>query len=155
LQISQEAAASAATLVSSIPKSKYAPTIEESLVFEPQLNAEGLIPAIVTDAANGAVLMFAWMNREALDLTIATRTAHFWSRSRGKLWRKGEESGNALQLVEMRTDCDQDVIWLSVTVSGAGRACHTGRRSCFYRVVTDQTAGDGALRLEIDDPATT
>jgi phosphoribosyl-AMP cyclohydrolase len=109
--------------------------VEQSLAFAPAFDADGLIPAIVTDASSGEVLMFAWMNREALARTLETRVAHFWSRSRRRLWRKGEESGNVLNLVEALTDCDQDVMWLKVTVAGAGVACHTGARSCFYRSV--------------------
>jgi phosphoribosyl-AMP cyclohydrolase len=107
--------------------------VEQGLTFQPHFDADGLIPAIVTDAASGEVLMFAFMNAEALALTLETRIAHFWSRSRRKLWKKGEESGNLLQVAEARTDCDQDVVWLRVTVAGAGVACHTGERSCFYR----------------------
>ena len=107
--------------------------VETSLRFQPKFDADGLIPAIVTDAASGEVLMFAWMNAEALAATLETRVAHFWSRSRGKLWKKGEDSGNILRVSEARTDCDQDVLWLKVVVEGAGVACHTGARSCFYR----------------------
>ena len=109
--------------------------IEGSLRFQPKFDAEGLIPAVVTDAASGEVLMFAWMNAEALARTIETRIGHFWSRSRNKLWKKGEESGNVLRISELRTDCDQDALWLKVTVEGDGVACHTGERSCFYRSV--------------------
>lgn len=109
--------------------------VEEGTTFQPKFDADGLIPAIVTDAGSGEVLMFAWMDSEALVRTIATKSAHFWSRSRKALWRKGEESGNEFEVLELRTDCDQDVIWLKVRVAGRGRACHTGRRSCFYRAV--------------------
>ena len=109
--------------------------IEQGLVFQPKFDADGLIPAIVTDAAGGGVLMFAWMNAEALALTIETRIGHFWSRSRNRLWKKGEESGNLLRVAELRIDCDQDVLWLEATVEGDGVACHTGERSCFYRTV--------------------
>lgn len=113
--------------------------IETGVAFAPRFDATGLIPAIATDADSGEVLMFAWMNAEALARTIATSQAHFWSRSRGRLWLKGEESGNILDLVEMRTDCDQDVVWMRVRIRRvAGRepaACHTGRTSCFYRSV--------------------
>jgi phosphoribosyl-AMP cyclohydrolase len=107
--------------------------VEAGLVFQPKFDAAGLLPAIVTDAASGEVLMFAWMNAEALALTLETRVAHFWSRSRGRLWKKGEESGNLLRVSELRTDCDQDALWLKVAVEGKGVACHTGERSCFYR----------------------
>jgi phosphoribosyl-AMP cyclohydrolase len=109
--------------------------IENGTLFQPRFDADGLIPAIVTDAASGEVLMFAWMNGEALSLTLQTQLGHFWSRSRGKLWKKGEESGNLLRVIEVRTDCDQDVLWLKATVEGDGHACHTGERSCFYRTL--------------------
>jgi phosphoribosyl-AMP cyclohydrolase len=109
--------------------------VEASLRFQPKFDADGLIPAVVTDAATGDVLMFAWMNAQALAATLETRAAHFWSRSRSKLWKKGEESGNTLRVIEARTDCDQDVVWLKVEVEGAGVACHTGARSCFYRAL--------------------
>jgi phosphoribosyl-AMP cyclohydrolase len=109
--------------------------LEEGRVFAPRYDSAGLIGAIVTDAAGGGVLMFAYMNAEALRLTLETGEAHFWSRSRQALWRKGETSGNRLVVEEVRTDCDQDVLWVSVKLSGEA-ACHTGRRSCFYRRVT-------------------
>jgi phosphoribosyl-AMP cyclohydrolase len=107
--------------------------IERGLAFRPRFDADGLMPAIVTDSVSGEVLMFAWMNAEAIAMTLETRIGHFWSRSRRKLWKKGEESGNLLHVTEMRTDCDQDVLWLRASVGGAGVACHTGARSCFYR----------------------
>jgi phosphoribosyl-AMP cyclohydrolase len=110
--------------------------VENGLVFSPKFDADGLIPAIVTDAASGEVLMLAWMNAEALAATLETSVGHFWSRSRAKLWKKGEESGNVLEVSEVRTDCDQDAIWLKVAVAGNGVACHTGQRSCFYRALT-------------------
>ncbi len=109
--------------------------LEQGLTLTPRFNREGLLAAVATDAASGDVLMFAWMNAEALRLTIDTGLAHFWSRSRGKIWKKGEESGNLLRITEMRVDCDQDAIWMKVRVEGAGVACHTGARSCFYRIV--------------------
>jgi phosphoribosyl-AMP cyclohydrolase len=109
--------------------------LEAGLAFTPKFDAEGLIPAIVTDMNSGEALMFAFMNAEALALTIETGVVHFWSRSRAALWKKGGESGNVFNVVEMRADCDQDVLWLRVTVEGDGHACHTGRRSCFYRLV--------------------
>jgi phosphoribosyl-AMP cyclohydrolase len=121
--------------------------VEASLRFQPRFDADGLIPAIVTDAVSGEVLMFAWMNAEALAHTIETRIGHFWSRSRGRLWKKGEESGNLLRVSEMRTDCDQDVLLLKVTVEGDGVACHTGERSCFYRTVAMGVAPSPALPL--------
>ena len=109
--------------------------IETGLTFQPKFDAQGLIAAIAVDAASGEVLMFAWMNAEALAKSIETREAHFWSRSRGKLWKKGEDSGNVLMISEVLTDCDQDAVVLRVTVNGNGVACHTGARSCFYRSV--------------------
>ncbi len=109
--------------------------IERGSTFQPKFDADGLIPAILTDAAKGGVLMFAWMNEEALALTLETRIGHFWSRSRGRLWKKGEDSGNVLRVAEILTDCDQDVLWLKAQVEGDGVACHTGARSCFYRSV--------------------
>ena len=107
--------------------------IEHGMAFAPLFDANGLLPVIASDAVTGEVLMFAWMNAQALDRTLETSHAHFWSRSRGKLWLKGEDSGNRLRVVEARTDCDQDVLWLRVAVEGDGVACHTGARSCFYR----------------------
>ena len=99
--------------------------------FDPRFDAAGLVTAIVTDADSGILLMVAHMNAEAIRLTQETGQAHFWSRSRQAMWRKGETSGNGLALVEMRVDCDQDALLLRVHT--AGPACHTGRRSCFYR----------------------
>jgi phosphoribosyl-AMP cyclohydrolase len=95
-------------------------------------DADGLIPAIAQDASSGRILMMAWMNREALQLTAEKNVAVYWSRSRGKLWHKGEESGHVQQVKEIRFDCDADVILLKVEQTG-GIACHTGRESCFYR----------------------
>ena len=109
--------------------------IEQGSTFTPKFDADGLIPAVVTEAGSGTVLMFAWMNAEALQLTLDTRIAHFWTRSRQRLWKKGEESGNLLDVVDVRTDCDQDVVLVSVTIRGVGVACHTGATSCFYRRV--------------------
>lgn len=95
-------------------------------------NAEGLVPAIAQDAASGRVLTLAWMNREALARTVALGEAVYWSRSRRKLWRKGEESGHVQRVLEMRLDCDADVVLLLVEQAG-GIACHTGRERCFFR----------------------
>lgn len=94
--------------------------------------ADGLVPAIAQDAVTGEILMMAWMNRESLQLTATEGRAVYWSRSRGKLWRKGESSGHQQVVREIRLDCDEDVILLKVEQQG-GIACHTGRRSCFYR----------------------
>lgn len=109
--------------------------IEAGLTFMPKFDPAGLMPAIATDADTGDVLMLAWMNADALQRTIETAEAHFFSRSRGRLWRKGEESGNTMAVIEVRTDCDQDAIWLRVRLRGKGAACHTGQYSCFYRRV--------------------
>ena len=97
---------------------------------------DGLVPAIAQDAGNGDILMMAWMNRESLALTVQEGQAVYWSRSRGKLWRKGESSGHQQVLRDIRLDCDADVILLKVEQKG-GIACHTGRRSCFYRTLKD------------------
>ena len=113
--------------------------------FQPRFDTAGLVTAIVTDADTGTLLMVAHMNEEAIRLTQETGQAHFWSRSRQAMWRKGETSGNGLTLVEMRVDCDQDALLLRVTP--AGPACHTGRRSCFYRRVE----ADGSLTFLHDD----
>lgn len=110
--------------------------LDETTTFTPAFDANGLISAIVQDAADGTVLMFAHMNAEALDLTRKTGLIHFWSRSRRKLWLKGKSSGETFKVEELRTDCDQDCLLIRVTPQGKGNACHTGRRSCFYRSVT-------------------
>ena len=122
--------------------------IEEGLAFAPQFGADGLITAVVTDATSGDVLMVAHMNQDALAKTVASGEAWYYSRSRRKLWKKGESSGHVQRVVELRVDCDQDALWLKVEQAGEG-ACHTGRRSCFYRAVPlGQT---GAVKLEFCD----
>ena len=108
---------------------------ETGLALDPKYDAAGLVTAVVTDRVSGDVLMVAHMNAEALAATQASGEAHFWSRSRGKLWKKGETSGNVLRVAELRIDCDQDAIW--VIADAAGPACHTGARSCFYRRIED------------------
>jgi phosphoribosyl-AMP cyclohydrolase len=108
--------------------------LEEGGALTPKFDANGLVTAVVTDHASGEVLMLAHMNAEALSRSIASGDAWYYSRSRGRLWRKGEESGNTQRIVEMRVDCDQDAVWIKVEQTGP--ACHTARRSCFYRVVT-------------------
>lgn len=118
--------------------------LEEGATFSPRFDAGGLITAVVSDAADGTVLMLAHMNAEALALTLETGIAHYWSRSRNTLWKKGETSGNLQRVIEMRTDCDQDAVWLRVEVAGDNATCHTGRRSCFYRIVE---ATDGKTKL--------
>ena len=123
--------------------------LEEGAVFTPHFDADGLIPCITTDSRDNTVLMFAFMNAEALRLTLETGVAHYWSRSRQNLWRKGDTSGQIQTVTEIRTDCDQDVLLLKVAPGGDGGACHTGRRSCFYRrLISDPT---GAPRLVKDE----
>jgi phosphoribosyl-AMP cyclohydrolase len=122
--------------------------VENGLLFQPKFDGDGLIPAIVTDAVSGEVLMFAHMNAQALSLVVTTRIAHFWSRSRNALWKKGEQSGNVLSVVELRTDCDQDVVWMKVKIGGSGVACHTGARSCFYRSLPLGQLPSPELRLK-------
>jgi phosphoribosyl-AMP cyclohydrolase len=107
---------------------------DETRELRPKFDEHGLIAAIAQDADTGEVLMLAWMNAEALEQTLASGRAVYWSRSRNKLWRKGDESGHAQHVVDVRVDCDQDAVLLKVKQDGA--ACHTGRRSCFYRVAT-------------------
>ena len=121
--------------------------IEEGAVFMPRFDASGLITAVVTDARDGELLMVAHMNEEALRLTLETGIAHYWSRSRNTLWKKGETSGNLQSVIELRTDCDQDALWLKVSVAGDGPTCHTGRRSCFYRQVQSV---DGQISLSLN-----
>lgn len=122
--------------------------LEKTLTFTPKFDEHGLIPCITTDAENGQVLMFAFMNEEALQKTIETGEAHYWSRSRKELWHKGASSGHTQKVIEMRTDCDQDCIWISVE---AGPACHTGRKTCFYRKIEqNDTAGDTKMHF-VDD----
>lgn len=110
-------------------------SIEENTNFTPHFDAQGLIPCITTSVKTGKVLMFAWMNEEALRLSLKTGEAHYWSRSRNELWHKGATSGHTQKITTIRTDCDQDCIWISVEVVGEETACHTGRESCFYREI--------------------
>ena len=121
---------------------------EEGLSFRPKFDPSGLVTCVATDAATGDVLMVAHMNDEALRKTIATGEAWYYSRSRKALWRKGESSGHTQRVVEMRVDCDQDAIWIKVEQQGPG-ACHTGRRSCFYRAVP--LLQTGRVMLEFRD----
>jgi phosphoribosyl-AMP cyclohydrolase len=109
--------------------------LEDSLEMRPRFDGAGLIPVIAQHFKTGEVLMLAYMNEEALNLTLKTGEAHYWSRSRQKLWRKGETSGETQRVLEVRIDCDQDAILLTVEPMGNGNACHTGRPSCFYRLV--------------------
>ena len=120
--------------------------LEEGLSLAPKFDASGLVTCVATDAATGEVLMVAHMNEEALRKTVATGEAWYFSRSRNALWRKGETSGQTQRVVEMRTDCDQDAVWIRVEQVGA--ACHTGRKSCFYRRIEN---GEGGPRLALVD----
>ena len=122
--------------------------IEEGARLQPKFDADGLVTAVVTDAGSGELLMVAHMNADALKKTIESGEAWYFSRSRNKLWKKGEESGHTQRVVELRVDCDQDAVWLKVEQTGGG-ACHTGRRSCFYRAVPLGKAG--AVTLEFKD----
>jgi phosphoribosyl-AMP cyclohydrolase len=123
------------------PQSLTPGALEEGTMFAPRFDAQGLITAVTVDARSRDVLMVAHMNAEALARTLETGEAHYFSRSRRSLWRKGETSGEVQRLIEMRTDCDQDAILLIVEQAGRGAACHTGRASCFYRRV----GGEGRL----------
>lgn len=136
-----------AELSSHFSRAESVAELEQGLVLQPKFDADGLVVAVVTDAATRDVLMLAWMNADALTKTIETRTAHFWSRSRGRLWQKGEDSGNVLAVERMRIDCDQDAVLIEVRVAGRGVACHTGARSCFYREVVLDGRTDGQPRL--------
>ena len=121
--------------------------VEEGLALAPKFDADGLIPCVTTDANTGEVLMLGTMNGEALQRTIATSEAHYWSRSRQCLWRKGATSGLAQKVVEMRIDDDQDAVWLRVRVAGSGASCHVGYRSCFYRSIELGGPSGGPARL--------
>ncbi len=130
--------------INPFPPRGSADEIEEGLAFQPKFDADGLIACVATDARTGEVLMVAHMNAQALQETIETGEAWYFSRSRKALWRKGESSGHVQRVVELRVDCDQDSVWIKVEQEGPG-ACHTGRRSCFYRVLPSGKAG--AMKL--------
>lgn len=121
--------------------------VEEGSKLAPKFGTDDLMPCITTDARNGEVLMLGWMNPQALRLTLETGEAHYFSRSRQALWRKGDTSGLVQRVVEARIDDDQDAIWLRVEVAGSGASCHVGYRSCFYRVVPTGSAAGTALRF--------
>lgn len=124
--------------------------LEAGEELTPRFDQAGLITAVVTDAADGMLLMVAHMNAAALRLSIETGVAHYYSRSRQALWKKGETSGNLQHVEEIRIDCDQDAVWLKVRVAGQDASCHTGRRSCFYRRIVKQDDGSA---LAFDDEA--
>lgn len=118
---------------------------EAGSMFAPKFGANGLLTVVVVDHATTKVLMVAHMNREALDATLASGRVHFWSRSRGQLWMKGETSGHVLDVVEVLVDCDQDA--LVIRARAAGPACHTGTSSCFYRRI--ETGADGSVLVKV------
>ena len=122
--------------------------LEEGDLFSPQFNEQGLIPAITIDADTAETLMFAWMNEEALKCTLRTGEAWYWSRSRGELWNKGATSGQIQEVIELRTDCDQDVVLLKVRPRSPG-ACHVGYNSCFFRSV--HMSSDGTVKLSFEE----
>jgi phosphoribosyl-AMP cyclohydrolase len=130
------------------PKPGSTEEVEEGRALAPKFDADGLVTCVATDVRSGEVLMVAHMDAQALERTIATGEAWYFSRSRRALWRKGETSGHVQRVVEMRIDCDQDAVWIKVEQEGAG-ACHTGRRSCFYRAVP--LGKTGAVMLEFRD----
>lgn len=118
--------------------------LEEGSAFAPRFDANGLIVCVTVEVATREILMVAYMNQLALDKTIETGIAHYWSRSRNALWRKGDTSGQVQRVVSLSVDCDQDAIQLMVEAGGDGKACHTGRKSCFYRSLSSE---GGARRL--------
>jgi phosphoribosyl-AMP cyclohydrolase len=122
--------------------------LEEGAAFSPKFDAHGLITAVVADADDGVILMVAHMNAEALSLTLETGIAHYYSRSRKSIWKKGESSGNLQTVTDILTDCDQDALLVKVRVGGHAATCHTGRRSCFYRAVQVE---NGATQLKTTD----
>lgn len=122
--------------------------LEEGDLFSPQFNEQGLIPAITIDADTAETLMFAWMNEEALKCTLRTGEAWYWSRSRRELWHKGATSGQIQEVIELRTDCDQDVVLLKVRPRSPG-ACHVGYNSCFFRSV--HMSSDGTVKLSFEE----
>lgn len=142
----------------SFPARTTLPEIELGSTLQPKFGPDGLLPCITQDFATGQVLMFAFMNAESLAHTLRTKKATYWSRSRNKLWVKGEESGNVQWVKELYTDCDQDVVLIKVEQSGAANAsCHNGYQSCFYRRLENLDGGDfklGFVAERLFDPAT-
>lgn len=129
--------------------------IEEGLTLCPKFDRDGLLPAIAADANTGEVLMLAYMNDEALQKTIATGEAHYWSRSRREIWHKGATSGNIQKIVDLRIDCDQDAILMIVAQQGRGASCHTGYKSCFFRAIPTQIQLAADLKLEYREDSKT
>jgi phosphoribosyl-AMP cyclohydrolase len=131
----------------SAPDREGGTSIEERLRFTPRFDAAGLLPCITVDAATGEVLMLAWMNEEALRLTLETGYVHYWSRSRRAIWKKGETSGALQKVLDIRTDCDQDALLVRADVADRTATCHTGRTTCFYRGVP---LGDGPVERDLE-----
>jgi phosphoribosyl-AMP cyclohydrolase len=123
--------------MTSFPTAPTKDALEQGEILTPRFDANGLIAAVTTHATTGEVLMLAWMNAEALEKTLATGEAHYFSRSRNELWHKGATSGQVQIVDEIRIDCDQDAVWMKVRPQGDGGACHTGQVSCFYRTIED------------------
>jgi|TARA_B100001109_G_scaffold40518_1_gene31946 phosphoribosyl-AMP cyclohydrolase len=115
--------------------------VEEGNTLAPKFNSEGIIPVVVTESSSDLVLMLGYMNKDALEKTILTREAHYWSRSRELLWKKGESSGMTHKVDQILIDDDQDSVWLKVTIDGLGASCHVGYKSCFYRTVDSLESG--------------
>ncbi len=133
------------TIAFADPKSLSHDDLEEGSIFAPRFDAHGLITVVTIEAGSKDVLMVAHMNAETLGLTLETGIAHYWSRSRKVVWKKGETSGELQEVLELRTDCDQDCLVMTVRQTGRGAACHTGRKSCFYRRVETE---NGAAKLK-------
>lgn len=123
---------------------------ETTDAFTPRFGPDGLITAVTIDHQDNTVLMVAYMNAQSLSLTLETGIAHYWSRSRNALWKKGETSGNTQRVIELRTDCDQDVIVIAVETGDTGANCHTGRKSCFYRIAS-RDEETGTVKLVFDE----
>ncbi|KQN74171.1 phosphoribosyl-AMP cyclohydrolase [Devosia sp. Leaf64] len=139
------------------PKTLTHDELEEGSTFAPRFDAHGLITVVTVEDGSKDVLMVAHMNAETLGLTLETGIAHYWSRSRQSIWKKGETSGELQEVVDLRTDCDQDCLVMTVRQTGRGAACHTGRKSCFYRQI--ETSGDTVSLIDtglprLFDPAT-
>jgi phosphoribosyl-AMP cyclohydrolase len=139
-------------VIPSAEPSSHRHQLEEGGEFSPRFDSNGLIVCVTIDATSSAVLMLAYMNAEALSQTLATGIAHYWSRSRQQLWRKGDSSGQIQTVVEIRTDCDQDALLLKVKRGGDGNVCHTGRPSCFYRRLL-QCGSEWILTTDGTDPS--
>ena len=133
------------------PETLTAKERETGAVFAPKFDLNGLILAVTSEGQTNEVLMVAYMNQEALKLTLETGFVHYYSRSRAKLWKKGETSGETQKLLQMRVDCDQDALVLTVEQTGRGAACHTGHKSCFFRKL--ETDGDNVRLINDQGPA--